>query len=1063
MHKNFKKALTGSLLSAAMLATTVCGAIAPMSASAEISQKGKEQLGATTFDDNIGLPWHTCETNPAKQTFDIVDGKYVMKIVSNGPGAQGRWDLQFRHRGINIKSGHEYYVHAEITCSEDGWFYTKIGNYSGKKEYWNNAGEGKWAPVPLKAGQTYTIDTTFIAGSEQDAIEDGPAEWAFHYADHKNSTSEWGNKDTGVPEGATITFDNMSLQDMSSNEGPDGTDEYGAIRPKSNVRLNQVGYFTKLRKRASYTTDASEKLKFDVCDKSGKVVYSGTAAEVISGDTESGTPAATKVKGDGGKMIDRYKDSGKYVQILDFTDIPDTVTGDGFYILVHDTVGVSGTQYSIYEGAFDTTIEGDKVMWENWKTHKSYQMNKSHPFSIQKDKVYGDLVRDAASYYYQNRSGVPIEAKYIKNGDDPKLAHSQKGHNPDTAYVQPTWVKAYNGAKFDGDTKYEITATGGWYDAGDHGKYVVNGGVSVWTLQNLYEMSTKIGTGSKWDDGKTMLIPEGSNGAPDLLDEARVELEWFFDMIVDSKDPYWGKNAGLVYHKLHDSKWTGLAIYAWDYGDFADGMARIVKPPTYAATFNTIACAAQAARLWKGIDDEFADKCLANAKKCLAAVEKLKSDWDIKEGSPLEQDNVDGDNKRGKDPLFAPLDQAIGGGPYGDTYVVDDYYWALCELFATTGDSEYLTKLKEYKNPNDSTGADKALSLTANLGGGENKGSFSSFNWGCTSGLGTLSLLLNEDKLSDADAKTVRDSIVKVADQYVEFEDSNGMGIPYKGSTFTDPINIGLDENGKPIEVTGYEWGSNSFVANNAIVMAYAQLITGDQKYIDGASTAMDYIFGRNGNDFSYVTGYGDTEMGTVLQYPHHRFWSAGIDPKFPKAPNGILSGGPGAGMQDPYVGGLGYKRGAVASQKCFVDSAEAWSVNEITINWNAPLLWMASYLEDVAPQDPSKVTLGEVTPGPGPSSEFDPTKGTQVWGDADQDKQVKMNDAVLIMQSISNGDKYGLDGSESTHLTDQGQYWGDVYEHKDPNGSITPQDALRIQEYLLKKYTSLDPKDFVK
>jgi endoglucanase len=1049
MHKNFKKALTGSLLSAAMLATTVCSTIAPMSASAEISKKGTEQLGATTFDDNVGLPWHTCETNPAKQTFDIADGKYTMKVISNGPGAQGRWDLQFRHRGINIKSGHEYYVHAEITCSADGWFYTKIGNYSGKKEYWNNAGEGKWAPVPLKKGQTYIIDTTFIAGSEQDAIDDGPAEWAFHYADHKNSTSQWSNSDTGVPEGATITFDNMSLQDMSSTDGPSGKDEYGAIRPKSNVRLNQVGYFTKLRKRASYTTDASEKLKFDVCNSSGKVVYSGTAAEVISGDIESGTPEATKVKGDGGKMINRYKDSGKYVQILDFTDIPEDVTGDGFYIIVHDTVGVSGTQYSIYEGAFDTTISGDKVMWTNWKTKESYQMNKSHPFSIKKEKVYGDLVRDAASYYYQNRSGISIESKYIKNGDDPKLAHSQKGHNPDTAYVQPKWVKAYNGAKFDGDTSYEITATGGWYDAGDHGKYVVNGGVSVWTLQNLYEMSKKIGTESKWDDGKTMLIPEGTNGAPDLLDEARVELEWFFDMIVDSKDPYWGDKAGLVYHKLHDSKWTGLAIYAWDYGDFADGMARIVKPPTYAATFNTIACAAQAARLWKGIDDDFADKCLTNAKKCLAAVEKLKSKWAIEKGDPLEQDDVKGTNKRGTDPLFAPLDQAIGGGPYGDTYVEDDYYWALCELYATTGDEEYFTKLKEYKNPNDSTGADKALSLTANLGGGENKGSFSSFNWGCTSGLGTLSLYLNSDKLSASDAKTVKDSIIKVADEFIEFQDSTGMGIPYKGSTFTDDINIGKDENGNSIEVTGYEWGSNSFVANNAIVMSYAYDIAKDDatlakianKYIDGASTSMDYLFGRNGNDFSYITGYGDTEMGTVLQYPHHRFWSAGIDPDFPKAPNGILSGGPGAGMQDPYVGGLGYKRGAVASQKCFVDSAEAWSVNEITINWNAPLLWMASYLEDVAPN---------VGSDPIPK----PKEG--VWGDANMSGEVKMNDAVLIMQAASNADEFGIGGSDKNALTSDGAYWGDVYDHK--GGDITNMDALQIQKYLIKVVTSLDP-----
>ena len=34
---------------------------------------------------------------------------------------------------------------------------------------------------------------------------------------------------------------------------------------------------------------------------------------------------------------------------------------------------------------------------------------------------------------------------------------------------------------------YTLDVTGGWYDAGDHGKYVVNGGISVWTLLNWYE------------------------------------------------------------------------------------------------------------------------------------------------------------------------------------------------------------------------------------------------------------------------------------------------------------------------------------------------------------------------------------------------------------------------------------------------------------------------------------------------------------------------------------------------------------------------------------------------
>jgi hypothetical protein len=34
---------------------------------------------------------------------------------------------------------------------------------------------------------------------------------------------------------------------------------------------------------------------------------------------------------------------------------------------------------------------------------------------------------------------------------------------------------------------YRLDVSGGWYDAGDHDKYVVNGGISVWTLLNLYE------------------------------------------------------------------------------------------------------------------------------------------------------------------------------------------------------------------------------------------------------------------------------------------------------------------------------------------------------------------------------------------------------------------------------------------------------------------------------------------------------------------------------------------------------------------------------------------------
>jgi len=973
MHKKISKAIVGSLMAAGMLATTVAATVAPMSASAG------ELLGQTNFDEGVGLPWHTCETNPAKQTFDIEDGTYNVHIVNNN-GGNGRWDLQLRHRGLHIEAGKTYHIKAEITPDADGWIYSKIGNYSGETELWNdiaNTGQGgnSWKPVQVKKGETYKIDSSFTASQTLEV-----AEWAFHYAD-STGTSEgagkYGHTDTGFPNGTTIKFDNMSL----TVDGPEifpEDEEFGVIRPKSNVRLNQVGYYTNLAKKASYVTDAAEPLDFEVRDSSGKAVYTGKTS-VFGSDPDSGTGKTETYTDANGNKITKQKDSGENVHIIDFSK----VTTPGTYtVFVKDTKGVTGSASGLREGAWDTKLSGDKLMWTNWKTGKEYVMNESCEFEIG-DKIYDGLLTQAMSYYYQNRSGVPVEEKYVSGLENPDstapLYHTEYGHNPDTAEVQKAWIKSYASAE-ETVTGTQVTGTYGWYDAGDHGKYAVNGGVSVWTLQNVYEYSKKLGTDAKWTDGKTVRIPENGDKAPDALDEARVELQWMMDMQVPASDKIWGsKCEGMVYHKLHDQKWTGLAIHAWKYEGF-DGCVRIAKPPTYAASFNLAACGAQAARLWEDYDPTFAKEALAAAEKAYAAVKNSGTGYTVDKGDWE------------KDPQFAPLDQAIGGGPYGDTYVMDDMYWAACELYITTGKDEYLKDLEAYTNPNDSSGLDKAYSLTTFLGGGENKGSFSSFNWGCTSGLGTLSLYLNQDKLTDANAKKVTDSIIAAGDSYVKEQAEQGMGIPYYGTTFEDDVNIG-----KGIKVTGYEWGSNSFVINNAIVMAYAYDASKDVKYLNGAAEAMDYIFGRNGLDFSYVSGWGET----CLTYPHHRFWAGGIDPDFPLAPKGILSGGPGAGMQDPYIGGLGYKRGALANQKCYVDSAEAWSVNEITINWNAPLVWMSSFMDDVAGGEIPQPTTGETT-----------ENKDKVWGDADGSKSVSISDIVLVLQYSANKTKYPLDST---------------------------------------------------
>jgi hypothetical protein len=69
--------------------------------------------------------------------------------------------------------------------------------------------------------------------------------------------------------------------------------------------------------------------------------------------------------------------------------------------------------------------------------------------------------------------------------------------------------------------------------------------------------------------------------------------------------------------------------------------------------------------------------------------------------------------------------------------------------------------------------------------------------------------------------------------------------------------------------------------------------------------------------------------------------------------------------------------------------------------------------------------------------------------GDVNCDNGVDMSDVVLIMQALANPNKYGINGSDKNHITEQGWINGDV--DKSTNG-ITANDALKIQEYLLGK-----------
>jgi endoglucanase len=259
--------------------------------------------------------------------------------------------------------------------------------------------------------------------------------------------------------------------------------------------------------------------------------------------------------------------------------------------------------------------------------------------------------------------------------------------------------------------------------------------------------------------------------------------------------------------------------------------------------------------------------------------------------------------------MFASKDATAGGGPYDDDHVDDEFYWAAVELFVTTGEDTYKKAMLDSPFHKDLPKADSAGETPTPM------------SWGSTAMLGTITLAVVPNALDKSEVQAARRKIITLADAYVEAMAHQGYRVVFAHKS--------------------YPWGSSSDHLNNMIILGLASDFTHDRKYLDAMATGMDYILGRNPLDQSYITGYGSRP----LKNPHHRFFCPSYNETYPPPPPGFVSGGPNSGLQDPQVRAAGLP--GCAPMACFIDHVEAWSVNEVAINWNAPLAWVAAYLDE--------------------------------------------------------------------------------------------------------------------
>ncbi len=468
----------------------------------------------------------------------------------------------------------------------------------------------------------------------------------------------------------------------------------------------------------------------------------------------------------------------------------------------------------------------------------------SYPFSIHKNANHTAAVASLKGFYFI-RSGMPLEEAYAGKW------HRGAGH-PDTAVLVHS--SAASAARPEGTV---ISTPGGWYDAGDYNKYIVNSGITMGTLLSAYEDF------APYFDTLKINIPESKDKVPDILNEDIYNLRWMLTM----QDP----NDGGVYHKCSNAAFDGMVMPG------VTRLPRYVVQKGTAATLDFAAVTAQAARIlqkYKMQLPRLGDSCLQASQ--------LAWQWALKHPDAAY-------NQNRNNQLYKP---AVTTGDYGDNNFTDEWFWAACELYATTKDEQYW----------------QTINNTAQL-------KFTLPSWSNVYALGVYTLNRTKPAQHLVEVARITKQVVTLANDLLQQKDSTAFKTVMGGS------------------VSDFNWGSNSNAANQGIALINAYFITKDKKYIDGALSNLDYILGRNATGYCFLTGIGSHNT----LHPHHRPSVAdGIEEPVP----GLMAGGPNPGRQDKCT----YYY--FEPETAYVDSDCAYASNEIAINWNAPLVYLSNALE---------------------------------------------------------------------------------------------------------------------
>jgi endoglucanase len=304
----------------------------------------------------------------------------------------------------------------------------------------------------------------------------------------------------------------------------------------------------------------------------------------------------------------------------------------------------AGTGREVWRGCFGTEIEtaesdtGERVAVGDFSALRepgTYVLELANgecsaEFRVQA-AIWNEPYRLATRAMYLWRCGCAVRGEWRGKIFSHAVCHCEDG------YLD--FVGGVKGARRD--------ATGGWHDAGDFNKYVVNAGVSVGMMFRAWEhFRERI-------EGHSLGLPESGNGVPDLLNELRYEFDWLIKMQFED---------GRVSHKL--------TAKTFDYRDVPEGDTdrRYFCPWGTAATAAFVAMMALGARHFKEFDAAYAERCLTAARLSWACLR-------------THMEHVE------------PDQSAFATGGYGANDATLRL-WAEAEMWETTGEAEFLREFE---------------------------------------------------------------------------------------------------------------------------------------------------------------------------------------------------------------------------------------------------------------------------------------------------------------------------------------------------------------------------------